>query len=275
MDRWPRIRNNRAIILISLVFCGLAAMSGCAVNPVTGQSELMLVSETQEMQMGNEMYPNALWGAEGGGGEYRDELLKTYLKDMVVNIQRVSHRPNLPVTFAIQNSSVPNAWAIPGHVVMTRGLLAGLESEAEFAYVMGHEVGHVSARHSARQMSYGMVQQILLAGGGAALGGGAASNLALSLGSLGGNLILLKYSRSDELEADRWESSICQRSVITRRMPSAPRRMWSVLPMNTCGLWGRVPRRGAFSQTCSPPIRGRRRGSRRCRALSTPRRSHP
>lgn len=203
MDRWTRAWNIRAIVPLSLMFLMFVTMSGCAVNPVTGRSELMLVSEGQEMQMGNEMYPNALWGAEGGGGEYKDERLKAYLREIVVNIQRVSHRPNLPVNFTIQNSSVPNAWAIPGHVVMTRGLLAGLDNESEFAYVMGHEVGHVSARHSARQMSYGMVQQVLLAGGGAVLGGGAASNLALSLGSLGSSLILLKYSRADELEADR------------------------------------------------------------------------
>lgn len=190
-------------LVVPLIFLVLSGVMGCAVNPVTGRSELMLVSEGQEIQMGRELYPNALWGAEGGGGEYRDEKLKAYLKDIVLSIQRVSHRPDIPASFAVQNSSIPNAWAIPGHVVMTRGLLAGLDNEAEFAYVMGHEIGHVSARHSARQMSYGMVSQLLLTGGGMALGGGAASNLAMSLGSIGSNLILLKYSRADELEADR------------------------------------------------------------------------
>ena len=147
-------------ILIFLFAAGWLLLTGCATNPVTGQKELMFVSESQEIEIGREFYPSALWGDIGGGGEFRDEGLKTYLKDIVLNIHAVSHRPNLPVDFAIQNSSIPNAWAIPGHVVMTRGLLAGLNSEAEFVFVMGHEMGHVAARHSASQMTYGMLQQI-------------------------------------------------------------------------------------------------------------------
>lgn len=193
----------RLILIIPLLFLTLALFGSCAVNPVTGQSQLMLVSEEQEIALGKELYPNALWGGEGGGGEYRDDRLKSYLKGLVVNIHKVSHRPNLPVDFAIQNSSVPNAWAIPGHVVMTRGLLASLNNEAEFVFVMGHEMGHVAARHSASQMSYGMVAQMLLGGAGIALTGSDYSEAALTLGSVGGSLLLLKYSRNDELEADR------------------------------------------------------------------------
>ena len=177
------------------------AMS-CAINPVTGQKQLMFVSESQEIEIGREFYPSALWGDVGGGGEFRDEGLKTYLKDIVLNIHAVSHRPNLPVDFAIQNSSIPNAWAIPGHVVITRGLLAGLDSEAEFVFVMGHEMGHVAARHSASQMTYSMLQQIGLGAAGVALGGSEYAGLAMNVGSIGSTLLLLKYSRSDELEAD-------------------------------------------------------------------------
>lgn len=186
------------LLCVSLFIAG-----GCAVNPVTGQQELMLVSESQEIQLGKELYPNALWGGEGGGGEYKDPALKSYLKSVVLNIHKVSHRPNLPVDFAVQNSSVPNAWAIPGNVVMTRGLLAALDNEAEFVYVMGHEMGHVSARHSARQMTYGMLGQFLLAGTAVALAGSEYSDAALTLGSAGAGLLLLKFSRDDELEADR------------------------------------------------------------------------
>ncbi len=121
------------------VLLALVAFARCAVNPVTGQHQLMLVSEQQEIQIGNQTYPNALWGGEGGGGEYKDEQLKQYLTQVVKRIHDVSHRPNLPFTFVVQNSSVPNAWAIPGHVAITRGLLAGLDNEAEFVFVMGHE----------------------------------------------------------------------------------------------------------------------------------------
>ena len=193
----------KKILIIPFTFLFLFALIGCAINPVTGKSELMLVSEQEEIEMGRNLYPSAMWGAEGGGGEYRDEKLKAYLKNIVLNIHRVSHRPNLPVAFAIQNSSVPNAWAIPGYVVITRGLLTGLDNEAEFAYVMGHEMGHVSARHSASQISYGMLTQLALAGAGVALTGSDYSDIALTLGSVGGSLLLLKYSRDDELEADR------------------------------------------------------------------------
>lgn len=184
------------------VYCLLFTAFGCAINPVTGKRELMFVSERQEVEMGRELYPNALWGAEGGGGEYKDEKLKAYLKDIILRIHRVSHRHNLPVEFAVQNSSAPNAWAIPGYVIITRGLLAALGNEAEFAFVMGHEMGHVSARHSAEQMTSSMLLQIGLAGLGMGLSGKSYSDAALTLGSLGGNLILLKYSRSHELEAD-------------------------------------------------------------------------
>jgi predicted Zn-dependent protease len=162
----------------------------------------MFVSESQEIEIGKEFYPSALWGDVGGGGEFRDERLKAYLKDIVLRIHAVSHRPNLPVDFAIQNSSIPNAWAIPGHVVITRGLLAGLENEAEFAFVMGHEMGHVAARHSASQMTYGMLQQIGLGAAGVALGSSEYAGLAMNVGAIGSTLLLLKYSRSDELEAD-------------------------------------------------------------------------
>lgn len=197
--KYTVIRNLLTLSFLSLI---LFTVVGCATNPVTGQSQFMLVSEEHEIQMGKELYPNALWGAEGGGGEFKDDRTKAYLKNIVSNIHRTSHRPNLPIDFAIQNSSVPNAWAIPGHVVITRGLLAGLDNEAEFAFVMGHEMGHVSARHSASQMSLSILHQALLAGAGIALAGSDYSDAALSLGAIGSSLLLLKYSRDDELEAD-------------------------------------------------------------------------
>lgn len=194
------IRQISKILSVILIYLTLVQ---CAVNPVTGKQELMLVSESQEIDMGKEFYPSALWGDLGGGGEFRDEQLHSYLKDTVLRIHAVSHRPNLPVDFAIQNSSVPNAWAIPGHVVITRGLLAGLENEAEFVFVMGHEMGHVAARHSARHMTYGVLQQIGLGAAGIALSGTDYADLTLGVGAVGSSLLLLKYSRDDELESDR------------------------------------------------------------------------
>ena len=201
------VQTDRKRIFTNIFpFAGLLVlflMNSCAVNPVTGRSQLMLVSEDQEIAMGKQVYPNALWGGEGGGGEYKDPNLKAYLKNIIVNIHRVSHRPNLPVDFAIQNSSVPNAWAIPGHVAITRGLLAAIDNEAEFAFIMGHEMGHVSARHSASQMSHAALGQVLFGGTGLVLGGGVLSDAVLTAGAVGTSLVLLKFSRADELDADK------------------------------------------------------------------------
>jgi beta-barrel assembly-enhancing protease len=201
-----RTGRKRIFTNIFFVFAGLLVlflMNNCAVNPVTGRSQLMLVSEDQEIAMGKQVYPNALWGGEGGGGEYKDPNLKAYLKNIIVNIHRVSHRPNLPVDFDIQNSSVPNAWAIPGHVAITRGLLAAIDNEAEFAFIMGHEMGHVSARHSASQMSHATLGQVLFGGTGFVLGGSVLSDVVLTAGAVGTSLVLLKFSRADELDADK------------------------------------------------------------------------
>lgn len=198
-ERQMNVRLGLCALAVLLVFVALAR---CAVNPVTGQQQLMLVSEDQEIRIGNETYPNALWGGEGGGGEYQDEQLKAYLTQVVKRIHDVSHRPDLPFTFVVQNSSVPNAWAIPGHVAITRGLLAGLDNEAEFAFVMGHEIGHVSARHSASRMSWGMLSQMGLGLAGFAVSGSDYGDAMIGVGSVGASLMLLKYSRNDELEAD-------------------------------------------------------------------------
>jgi predicted Zn-dependent protease len=199
-DRWMKGRIGLCSLAVALLF--LVAVR-CATNPVTQQTQLMLISEEQEIQIGNATYPNALWGGEGGGGEYKDEQLKQYLHQVVKKLHDASHRPNLPFTFVIQNTSVPNAWAIPGHVAITRGLLAGLDNEAEFAFVMGHELGHVSARHSASQMSWGLVTQLGLGLAGLAVTGTEYGEALIGLGSAGASLMLLKYSRDDELVADR------------------------------------------------------------------------
>ncbi|MCX8027588.1 MAG: M48 family metalloprotease [Thermodesulfovibrionales bacterium] len=189
--------------LFFVLFLFVIILASCATNPVTGKQELMLISESQEIEMGRTVFPNAMWGAEGGGGEYKDERLKAYLGDIVTRLHKSSHRPNLPVSFAIQNSSIPNAWAIPGYVVITRGLLSNLDNEAEFAFVLGHEIGHVSARHSARQMSQAMLLQLGLGITALALSNKDYGELVVGLGYLGGIVLLRKYSRDDEFEADR------------------------------------------------------------------------
>ena len=128
---------------------GLAA--GCATNPVTGSSEMMLLSEEEEIELGKKAFAQLAW--QQGGPLRIDPATQSYLDGIVKELHQVSHRPNLPVDFTLESASEPNAWAIPGHTAMNRGLLQHLENEAQFAFVMGHEMGHVAARHSAARQS--------------------------------------------------------------------------------------------------------------------------
>ncbi|HIJ60315.1 MAG TPA: M48 family metalloprotease [Nitrospirae bacterium] len=236
------MKTRLSLIILLLV----NLISACATNPVTGKQELMLLSEADEIQMGKSVYPNAMWGAEGGGGEYKDEQLKAYLSEIVQRIHRASHRPNLPVSFAIQNSSVPNAWAIPGYVVITRGLLTGLDSEGEFAFVMGHEIGHVSARHSARQMSQAILLQLGLVATGIALQNQEHGDLILGLGAVGGMFLLRKYSRDDEYEADRLGVEYMTKiGYIPRNAVSAHRRLQTISEQYARSI-GAEPRERSF-----------------------------
>ena len=120
----------------------------CAVNPVTGRSELSLVSfsEAEEVRLGAQAFTPAV---QQQGGFYRDRELENYVQQVGMRLARVSHRPDLDYRYRVLNSSVPNAFALPGgFVVINRGLLVGLSSEAELAAVLGHETGHVTAKHS-------------------------------------------------------------------------------------------------------------------------------
>ena len=160
----------------------------------------MLVSEQQELQLGISASPSANWDF---GGHYKDPALESYLGDIVQRLWAISERSHLPFEFHIQNSSIPNAFALPGYVAITRGLLSDMQNEAQFAAVMGHEIGHVMARHTAQRLSRIQLQQIGLAIGASALEGTSGSDTFLKLGAIGSSLLLLKYDRAQELQADR------------------------------------------------------------------------
>ena len=172
----------------------------CAVNPVSGEKEFMLVSEDQEVTIGKEAAPSLKWEY---GGPYEDRALQAYLASIVKELWKHSERPNLPVTFHIQNTSVPNAFALPGYVAITRGLLSEMENEAQFAAVMGHEIGHVMARHTAKRISRMQMQQLGIAIGAVALEGQKGGDALLAIGAMGSSLLLLKYDRDQEIQADR------------------------------------------------------------------------
>jgi predicted Zn-dependent protease len=179
--------------LLALSLAGLAA---CAVNPVTGKNEFSLVSESQEIQMGQEGKADV----QRSIGVYADPTLNAYLASLGNRIAVTTERPNLPWSFQIADQPVVNAFALPGGpVFIARGILGYFNSEAELISVLGHEMGHVTARHSAQQMTRSQI---------AGLGLGIASAVSPRMASLAGvageglGLLFLKYSRGDEAQAD-------------------------------------------------------------------------
>ena len=120
----------------------------CAYNPVTGKKEFSLMSETQEMNLGKQSDPEIIQFY----GLYEDEAMQDFINEKGREMGKISHRPELDYKFRILDSPVVNAFAVPGgYVYFTRGIMAHFNNEAEFAGVLGHEIGHITARHSAKQ----------------------------------------------------------------------------------------------------------------------------
>jgi predicted Zn-dependent protease len=194
----PRPNVSLAAPLSVLVVMAVLAYS-CAVNPVTGKTELAIVSfsEEEEVALGAQAYTPAV---QQQGGFYRDKALEDYVQGVGTRIARVSHRPNLSYRYRVLNSSVPNAFALPGgYIVINRGLLVGLSSEAEMAAVLGHETGHVTAKHSLAGYQRAMAANLLLAGVSVAAGGRAG---VMQLSGVTASLVENGFSREQEREAD-------------------------------------------------------------------------
>lgn len=173
-----------------------AVAAGCAVNPATGRRQLMLISEGQEISMGREADPSVV----GQFGVYPDSSLQRYVRDLGDRLALLSERPNLPWTFRVVDDPVVNAFALPGgFIYVTRGIMAYFGSEAELVSVLGHEIGHVTARHSAQQLSQQQLAQVGLVAG-MVLAPEIQSIAGLAQAGLG--LLFLKFSRDDEREAD-------------------------------------------------------------------------
>ncbi|WP_405230502.1 M48 family metalloprotease [Lentisalinibacter sediminis] len=174
--------------------------TGCAVNPVTGEREIRLVSEAQEVALGQQNY---LPMRQSQGGDYvLDPALEDYVQQVGQRLAAVSDRP-LPYEFHVLNNSVPNAWALPGgKIAINRGLLTELESEAELAAVLGHEIVHAAAGHSADAMERAMVLQGAVLATAVATSDSDYGRLATASASIASQLINQRYSRGAELESD-------------------------------------------------------------------------
>jgi len=187
---------TRKLAVAALVFL----LVGCGTNPVTHKRELQLVSESEEISIGQKNYVPA---RQQQGGDYIiDPELTAYVQSVGNKLAAVSDR-KLPYEFVVLNSSVPNAWAMPGgKIAFNRGLLYELNSEAELAAVLGHEIVHAAARHGAQNMETGLLMQGAVMATGLATQDNRYSELIVGGAQLSTQLIATKYSRDDESEAD-------------------------------------------------------------------------
>lgn len=179
------------------MLAGLALLlSSCAVNPVTGKKQLVFISEDQEIAMGREYDPQivAMFGL------YEDDKLQAFIDEKGQEMANISHRPKLAYEFKIVDSPVLNAFAVPGgYVYFTRGIMAHFSNEAEFAGVLGHEIGHITARHTVIQQRNQMLAQLGLIAGMIA-----SPEIAkfAEPASQGIGLLLLKFGRDAERQSD-------------------------------------------------------------------------
>lgn len=187
---------------IAAALLGLALLAGCATNPVTGKTDLMLVGEESELQIGRQNYA-PMQQAEGGVYELDPDLVG-YVQQVGQRLAAVSDRA-LPYEFTVLNNSVPNAWALPGgKIAVNRGLLTELRSESELAAVLSHEIVHAAARHSAQAMSRGMLIQGGLVAAQVAFSDSDYGSIYLGGAALAAQLLTQRYSREAELESDRY-----------------------------------------------------------------------
>jgi len=195
MERLEKRMKNKKIVFVILSLFFLAA--SCAINPVTGKQEISLISEQGEIELG----ANTDKQVRAQFGVYDDPSLTEYVESVGSSLTPYTHRPHLTYHFAVLDTPVVNAFAVPGgYIYVTRGILALMNSEAELAVVLGHELGHVNARHSVRKMSQMMLAQI-----GLVVGSALSQTFAdlAGVAGIGIQLLFLKFSRDDEREADQ------------------------------------------------------------------------
>lgn len=198
----PKNRASKALLLACL-FCLLPIISSCAVNPATGGANLVLMSESREKEIGMEEHEKVLASMP----LFEDEELLAYVREVGNKMAAVSHRPDLEYTFNIIDSPEINAFALPGgYVYVNRGLLTFMNSEADLAAVLSHEIGHITARHAVQQQARGRIAQTAATVGGfvtaVATGSGYVGSQISEVASIWAQTGLSGFGREHELEAD-------------------------------------------------------------------------
>jgi len=189
--------NVKRILLNAVAISAVILMAvSCAVNPVTGKRQLMFMSEAQEVALGVSYDPQVL----ATFGVYDDPELQAFVQERGTEMGKISHRPKLEYHVKVVDSPVVNAFAVPGgYIYLTRGILAQFNNEAELMGVIGHEMGHVTARHSVSQMTKQQIGTLLLIGG--MIASEEFANYA-QYAMQGMELLFLSFSRENEREAD-------------------------------------------------------------------------
>ena len=188
------------ILKLMILSFALCLSTGCETNPISGEEQLMLISEDQDIAIGREYAPEV---EKQLGGRIRDEALQNYIDTVGQRIVRISHRSYWQYHFTAVNHSMVNALALPGgYIFVTKGMLEKITTEAQLAALLSHETVHVVARHSAAAMSQQIGISILVQGLGVS-GAMPSSQAAYRMTQLALQLIDLKYSREHEREADK------------------------------------------------------------------------
>jgi beta-barrel assembly-enhancing protease len=239
------ITRRRFLYLTAMSGAGLAA--GCAVNPVTGERQMMLMSEAGEVQIDRQYAPQQF---SADYGTIQDAALNAYIDRTGRDIAAITHRPRMPYSFRGVNAAYVNAYAFPGgSIACTRGILLSLDNEAELAALLGHELGHVNARHTAQQMTKSQIANVVV-GLGTALVAAKWEDYAWAasgLGAVGAGLLLASYSRDNERQADDLGTEYMAKAgynpqgmvglmemlnSLSKRKPNAIEMMFSTHPMS-------------------------------------------
>ncbi|MFO1405994.1 MAG: M48 family metalloprotease [Steroidobacteraceae bacterium] len=186
--------SRRSLTVLAVLLAALGA-PGCATNPATGKTDIVFMSEAEEMKVGEQAAAEAFQQY----ARYDNEAVQDYVNQVGQRIVSVSHRSQMPFKVTVLDSDQINAFAVPGYIFVFRGLLAYLNSEAELAAVMGHEIAHVTARHTARRDAGDTATAVGATILGILTGSSAVANVAGSAGTA----LQFSYSREQELEADQ------------------------------------------------------------------------